>query len=121
MGASASVQLVYQDSVQWFKQYFLSGSYTEDYTSLLGSLADGGTLITYEDLELWLKAKADTKGEAWKLAMTPQLIKLAHMQTFRESQKDGSAMENKICGPEDFRSFLLHLFSICILWCKSSL
>mmetsp|Transcript_11533 Transcript_11533/g.18913 ORF Transcript_11533/g.18913 Transcript_11533/m.18913 type:complete len:280 (+) Transcript_11533:87-926(+) len=111
MGAAASVKLVFSEAVEWFSQYFDGVLYVEDYRSL-DKNGDGG--ITFEEMSAWIKEKA-AEGSAWKLMVSNMSIfAIAHSLTSKAGNFE--LEEKKIVGLEAFKSFLIHLFVLSILW-----
>eukprot|EP01038_Epipyxis_sp_PR26KG_P007309 gene7309-9957_t len=75
MGASASIELVFADGIEWFRTYFDKELYIQDFETM-DKDKNGG--ISYKELEAWLKEKAK-EGGVWKDLITKQhVIKTAH-------------------------------------------
>jgi hypothetical protein len=86
---------------------------------------DGG--IAYVELEKWIQAKArsdasssnGSSGSGWGFMLSnPLIIKIAHAQSVKhsEARKDSALINQKIVGLAEFRSLVVHLFAISILW-----
>ena len=79
---------------------------------------DGSGGISYIELEKWIKSKSSTEGGSWSFMISnPMIIKIAHAQAVKHSQRDEAHFVNqKVVGLGDFRNLLIHLFAISILW-----
>mmetsp|Transcript_4221 Transcript_4221/g.9464 ORF Transcript_4221/g.9464 Transcript_4221/m.9464 type:complete len:259 (+) Transcript_4221:204-980(+) len=111
MGAAASVKLLYTDASAWFTQYFDGVQYIEDFRAL-DKNADGG--ISFEELQAWLIDKA-TCDSSWKMMLSnTSIFEMAH--TLTSKKMEATLKPRAIQGVENFKSFLVHLFVLSILW-----
>eukprot|EP01040_Poterioochromonas_malhamensis_P006724 gene6724-7244_t len=76
--------------------------------------------IRHQDLERWLQEKAATEGGCWKhFKHNPQIYLMAHEHSSKISILDSKkrfVTKKKIVDIKEFRSFLVQLFAISILW-----
>eukprot|EP01038_Epipyxis_sp_PR26KG_P004639 gene4639-6520_t len=113
MGATASVKLVYAEATDWFKQYFDSDLYLQDFHSID---KDHNGNITYLELESWIKQKAFKEGGSWQKLLSNQIvIKIAHRESCKQIQHANHKPES-ILSYTEFKYFLIHLFAISVLW-----
>ena len=115
MGAAASVGSVYSDALTWFKAYFDTESYVSDFQAI-DKDGDGG--ITDGELMRWIKLKKMSEGGSWSaMVENKDVFKIAHLQTVNGN--DGSIVSKEggtAFTVNDFRNFLLHLYSVSVLW-----
>jgi hypothetical protein len=112
MGAGASAQSVYGDALLWFKRYFDTETYVEDFKAI-DKDNDGG--ITDDELMRWINIKKQREGGSWgSMVENKEVFKIAHLQTVGATGGDGVATTAK--GLKSFtivafRTYLLHLYS----------
>ncbi len=114
MGASASVNAVFEEAATWFRDYFDESTYIEDFQSI--DKNNDGT-VTFAELKMWIAIKARREGGPWKqLLDKPEVYKIAHIQTSqRFAEKANDEVRSQIFGITEFRTFLIYLFMISIL------
>lgn len=115
MGAAASIQQLYDESVQWFKQYIDTDTYMRDFQEL-DKDEDGG--IGYGDLKIWIEKKIATEGKSWSIFQLSQpVLMIAHkLASGSQEAKENHATHGKVISIAEFRNFLVNLFAISILW-----
>lgn len=64
-----------------------------------------------------MKVKGSTEGGSWGFMISnPLIIKIAHAQAVKHSNQQSNIVNQKVVGIADFKSLLIHLFAISILW-----
>lgn len=75
------------------------------------------TGINYDELQRWIKMKAFKEGGSWKsLLANPEVIQIAHEQACIKIGSKSSKTHKRVFDVTEFRLFLMHLFSISVLW-----
>lgn len=113
MGAGASLSLTYQRASVWFRSYMDRQTYLDDFEAI-DKDHDGG--ISFVELSKWIEAKAAV-DDVWNLFNSSKhIIQLAHKNASVSVDSMSSSHAGKVVDVSEFKSLLLHLFSISILW-----
>ncbi|KAJ1395935.1 hypothetical protein B484DRAFT_266742 [Ochromonadaceae sp. CCMP2298] len=114
MGAAASVAALYADSILWFRTYFDTDLYRKDFESI-DKDKDGG--LSYAEVNRWIAMKVKTEGGAWKIfLLNPEIVQFSHAQASTIFNKDTAITKKKVVDLEDFRTLLIHVYAISVLW-----
>ncbi|KAJ1410515.1 hypothetical protein B484DRAFT_455855 [Ochromonadaceae sp. CCMP2298] len=114
MGAAASMEVLYGDSLSWFKEYFDTDLYMKDFEAI-DKDDDGG--LSYEELSRWITWKAKKEMGPWKIfTKSPEIIRFSHEHAATMFNKDSAITKKKVVGLEDFRSLLIHMYAVSVLW-----
>jgi hypothetical protein len=77
--------------------------------------SDGG--ISYAELQKWITLKATTDKGTWEVFKSnTQILSMAHKMASVSIDAKSSPIAGKVVDVSEFRSLLIHLFSMSILW-----
>jgi len=117
MGAGASVKILYKEAIAWFRNYIDSETYHKDFESM-DKDNDGG--LSFMELKSWIdkKISSDTDGKSgWFIFKSNMnLLKIAHKNASESGDSTSTAYASKVVDVTEFKTLLLHLFVISILW-----
>jgi len=108
------MEVLYGDSLSWFKEYFDTDLYMKDFEAI-DKDDDGG--LSYEELSRWITWKAKKEMGPWKIfTKSPEIIRFSHEHAATMFNKDSAITKKKVVGLEDFRSLLIHMYAVSVLW-----
>ena len=115
MGAAASIRMVYRQAMSWFKTYIDSETYITDFAQID---KDGDNSLSYVEVRKWVEEKAK-KDPNWEVFLTngAPVLSIAHkMAALRSGDKKSTVMAPKVVDVNDFKTLLIQMFAISILW-----
>jgi len=118
MGAVSSVKKVYREAVKWFLMYIDKETFFADF-QVLDDDCDG--LISYGELQKWIvqniKKQKNPNDSCWSIFLNcGTVIKMAHKAACGHLSA-GSPMASRTgVDITEFRSLLIHLYAMSILW-----
>ena len=113
MGAAASVRMLYKDALGWFKQYIDTETYVEDFKSMD---KHNENALSFVDVRDWIIRKS-TVDPSWNIFLTSgPVLAIAHKNACRHGDSSSSVTSPKVVDVIEFKTLLVHLFAISILW-----
>jgi hypothetical protein len=113
MGAAASVKMLYKDALEWFRQYIDTETYMEDFKSMD---KHNENALTFTDVRDWITLKAK-KDPLWRIFLTSgPVLTIAHKYACQHGDRHTSVSAAKMVDVTEFKTLLVHLFAISILW-----
>ena len=115
MGAAASIQRVYREAVKWFLIYIDKETYFADF-QILDADCDGA--ITFGEVQKWLVSNINRNPEScWAIFLTSgTVLKTAHKAACGHLSVGSTPHSRDSVDISEFRSFLIHLYAMSILW-----
>jgi hypothetical protein len=118
MGAVSSVKKVYRDAVKWFLMYIDKETYFADF-QVLDDDCDG--LISFGEFQKWIvhniKEQKEPENSCWSIFINNGLvIKMAHKAACGHLSAGSSLASRTGVDITEFRSLLIHLYAMNILW-----
>ena len=114
MGAAASIRMVYKDAMNWFRTYIDGDTYIADFAAID---KDGDNTLSYVEVKKWIemKAKEDPNWNVF-LAEGAPIIAVAHKMASMRSGPHAHVIAPKVVDVNDFKTLLIQMFAIAILW-----
>eukprot|EP00596_Hydrurales_sp_CCMP1899_P000528 CAMPEP_0119038058 /NCGR_PEP_ID=MMETSP1177-20130426/6740_1 /TAXON_ID=2985 /ORGANISM="Ochromonas sp, Strain CCMP1899" /LENGTH=529 /DNA_ID=CAMNT_0007000133 /DNA_START=135 /DNA_END=1721 /DNA_ORIENTATION=+ len=113
MGASASVRMLYKDSLSWFHQYFDTETYMDAFKSID---KHNENMLSFTDVKDWIVANGQFDSN-WKIFLTSgPVLTIAHKYACKHGDDNSSVSGSKMVNVTEFKTLLVHLFALSILW-----
>ncbi len=115
MGAAASIQHLYKNAMKWFMVYMDEEMYVQDFQSIDKDV-DGG--VSFGEMQHWIKEKASKHPDScWTIFQANSVtLNVAHKAAAAHFDSKSSVVAKKVVDIIEFRSFLIHLFAVSMLW-----